>query len=163
MSRGVKAFSAEVASGSAQENATNREIESAIRFPEIGSRLSAGLLAVFAALGLSTLSAFAHHSLAPYDRTVSRTIEGVVKDYSFSNPHVKLVLAVSNPNGSTTDWRFESTNVSRMMSRGFNRVSARIGDRITVSYNPLRSGAAGGMFTGFTDSRGVSYGPIADR
>ena len=120
-------------------------------------------LASSAALALSTLSAHAHHSLAPYDRTVTRTVEGVVKDYAFANPHVKLVLAVSNPNGSTTDWRFESTNVSRMIARGFNRVSARIGDRITVSYNPLRSGAAGGMFTGFTDSRGVSYGPIADR
>jgi len=125
--------------------------------------LSARLIAVSAALALSTVSAFAHHSLAPYDRTVTRTVEGVVKDYAFANPHVKLVLAVSNPNGSTTDWRFESTNVSRMIARGFNRVSARIGDRITVSYNPLRSGAAGGMFTGFTDSRGVSYGPIADR
>ena len=125
--------------------------------------MSARLIAVSAALALSTVSAFAHHSLAPYDRTVTRTVEGVVKDYAFANPHVKLVLAVSNPNGSTTDWRFESTNVSRMIARGFNRVSARIGDRITVSYNPLRSGAAGGMFTGFTDSRGVSYGPIADR
>jgi hypothetical protein len=124
---------------------------------------SARLIAATAALGLSTLSASAHHSLAPYDRAVSRTIEGVVKDYAFANPHVKLVLAVSNADGSTTDWRFESTNVSRMMARGFNRVSARVGDRITVSYNPLRSGAAGGMFTGFTDSRGVSYGPIDDR
>ena len=43
----------------------------------------------------------------------------------------------------STDWEFESTNVSRMMARGFNRVSARIGDTITVRYNPRRSGAAG--------------------
>ena len=121
------------------------------------------LIAVSTALGLSTLPAFAHHSLAPYDRNVTRTIEGVVKDYSFSNPHVKLILLVNNPNGSTTDWRFESTNVQRMMSRGFNRVSARRGDKITLRYHPLRSGAAGGMFTGFTNSRGVTYGPIQDR
>ena len=127
------------------------------------SRVSSGLAAIVASFFLGAMPAFPHHSLAPYDRGVSRTIEGVVKDYAFSNPHVKLVLAVGNPDGSTSDWRFESTNVSRMMARGFNRVSARIGDRITVSYNPLRSGAAGGMFTGFTDSRGVSYGPIADR
>jgi hypothetical protein len=107
--------------------------------------------------------AVAHHSLAPYDRSVSRTIEGVVKDYSFANPHVKLILAVGNPDGSTTDWSFESSNVQRMMARGFNRVSAREGDTITVRYNPLRSGAAGGFLTGFTDSRGHTYGPIYDR
>ena len=120
-------------------------------------------MAASVAIILGTLPALAHHSLAPYDRDVTRSIEGVVKDYSFSNPHVKLILAVSNPDGSTTNWSFESTNVQRMMSRGFNRVSAREGDKITVRYNPLRSGAAGGMFTGFTDSRGVSYGPITDR
>jgi hypothetical protein len=50
-----------------------------------------------------------------------------------------------------------------MRARGFNSVSARIGDRITVRYNPLRSGSAGGFLTGFTDSRGRFYGPIQER
>jgi hypothetical protein len=108
-------------------------------------------------------STVAHHSLAPYDRSVSRTIEGVVKTYDFANPHVKLSVTVANPDGSSIVWLFESSNVSRMMARGFNRVSARIGDRITVRYNPLRSGASGGFLTGFTDSRGHTYGPIQER
>jgi hypothetical protein len=120
-------------------------------------------IAAAAALALSALPALAHHSLAPYDRTVTKTIEGVVKDYTFANPHVRLTIAVANPDGSMTDWEFESTNVSRMMARGFNRVSARTGDTITVRYSPRRSGAPGGLFTGFTDSRGVTYGPIHDR
>jgi hypothetical protein len=107
--------------------------------------------------------ALAHHSLAPYDRDVLRTIEGVVKAYDFANPHVKLSVTVSNPDGSATDWVFESSNVSRMRERGFNRVSARPGDKITVRYNPRRSGAAGGFLTGFTDSRGKSFGPIQER
>ena len=123
----------------------------------------ARLIVVSAALGLSALPALGHHSLAPYDRTVSKSIEGVVKDYNFANPHVRLTIAVPNADGSTTDWAFESTNVSRMMGRGFNRVSARMGDTITVRYNPKRSGAPGGLFTGFTNSRGVTYGPIHDR
>jgi len=122
---------------------------------------STGLIA--ACLCLGAFSALAHHSLAPYDRSISRTIEGVVKTYDFANPHVKLSVTVVNPDGSSLDWLFESSNVSRMMARGFNRVSARIGDRITVRYNPLRSGASGGYLTGFTDSRGHSYGPIQER
>jgi hypothetical protein len=124
-----------------------------------GVSLGLGVIVTF----LGAIPVLAHHSLAPYDRGVSRTIEGVVKDYEFANPHVKLVVTVSNADGSTTDWEFESTTVSRMMTRGFNRVSARIGDTIPVRYNPMRSGTAGGFFTGFTDSRGHTYGPIHDR
>ena len=123
--------------------------------------VSGGIIA--ACLGLGVAPAFAHHSLAPYDRTVSRTIEGVVKAYDFANPHVKLSLTVTNSDGSSLDWRFESSNVSRMMALGFNRVSARMGDKITVRYHPLRSGTAGGFLTGFTDSRGHTYGPIQER
>ena len=118
-------------------------------------------LCVFLCAGASP--AFAHHSLAVYDRGVSSSIEGVVKDYDFANPHVRLTVVVDNADGSKTDWEFESSNVSRMMSRGFNRVSARIGDKITVHYNPMRSGAAGGFFTALTDSRGRTYGPIQER
>jgi hypothetical protein len=124
---------------------------------------SAGIASTFALLCFGASAALAHHSLAPYDRTVSKSIEGMVKDYTFANPHVRLTIAVAGPDGSTVDWAFESTNVSRMMARGFNRVSARMGDTITVHYNPRRTGAPGGLFTGFTDSRGRTYGPIHDR
>ena len=124
---------------------------------------STSVAAAFALLGLGANAALAHHSLAPYDRTVSKSIEGVVKDYTFANPHVRLTIGVAGTDGSMVDWAFESTNVSRMMARGFNRVSARMGDTITVHYNPRRTGGPGGLFTGFTDSRGVTYGPIHDR
>ena len=87
----------------------------------------------------------------------------MVKDYAFANPHVKLSLTVRNADGSATDWEFESSSVSRMRARGFNPVTARRGDKITVRYNPLRSGSAGGYLVGFTDSQGRSYGPIQER
>jgi hypothetical protein len=125
--------------------------------------VSKRLIVAVTCLSLGAPPALAHHSLAPYDRSVSRTVEGIVKTYAFANPHVKLSVTVTNPDGSSIDWLFESSNVSRMMARGFNRVSARLGDKITVRYNPLRSGAAGGYLTGFTDSRGHTYGPIQER
>jgi hypothetical protein len=125
---------------------------------------SSASTAVFALLVTAWASqTSAHHSLAPYDRQATRTIEGVVKQWDFANPHVKLLLTVTGDDGSSTDWLFEATNVSRMRAFGFNRVSARIGDMLSVRYHPRRTGAPGGMFTGFTDSRGRSYGPVADR
>lgn len=129
----------------------------------MGRSVSTHLIVTVATLCLGAIPALAHHSLAPYDRDVSRTIEGVVKEYEFANPHVKLFVTVTNPDGTSTDWFFESGSVSRMRERGFNRVSARPGDRITVRYNPRRTGSAGGFLTSFTDSRGKSFGPIQER
>jgi hypothetical protein len=120
-------------------------------------------LATVGSVCLGAVPVFAHHSLAIYDRGTLRTIDGVVKDYDFANPHVQLSLTVMNADGSRTDWLFEASSVSRMITRGFNRVSARPGDTITVRYNPLRSGGAGGYLTGFTDSRGRTYGPVQER
>jgi hypothetical protein len=124
---------------------------------------SARLIVAAAALGLSAVPALAHHSLALFNRTISRDVEGVVKEYKFANPHVRLTIAVANPDGSTTDWEFESSSVSRMIARGFNRVTARIGDTVTVDYNPMRSGKPGGFLAALTDSRGRKYGPVEDR
>src|SRR5215208_3532994 len=106
-------------------------------------------LATLGSLYLGAVPVSAHHSLSVYDRDTLRTIDGVVKEYDFANPHVQLSLTVTNVDGSRTDWRFEASSVSRMMARGFNRVSVRPGDTITVRYNPLRSGGAGGYLSGF--------------
>src|SRR5262245_31159228 len=120
------------------------------------------VIAAFSLL-LSAIPALAHHSLAPYDREVARTIEGVVKDYEFANPHVRLTLLVANPDGSSTEWYFESGSISRLRDRGFNRVSARPGERLTVRYNPKRNGTAGGYFLSFTNESGRAYGPTSSR
>jgi len=107
--------------------------------------------------------ASAHHSFAAYDRSISRTVEGVVKDYDWANPHVKLTLVVRSSDGATTDWTFEGGSIASLLSAGFNRVSAAPGDRITVSYHPKRSGAGGGFFLSIANSNGRTYGPILAR
>ena len=121
------------------------------------------LIVAAAALSLGAGPALAHHSLALFNRTIFRDVEGVVKEYKFSNPHVRLTITVANPDGSTADWEFESSSVSRMIARGFSRVTARIGDTVTVHYNPMRSGKTGGFLSALTDSRGRKYGPVEDR
>jgi hypothetical protein len=105
----------------------------------------------------------AHHSFAAFDRSTFRTVEGVVKDYDWANPHVKLTLAVRGSDGATTDWTFEGGSIASLVNAGFNRVSAAPGDRITVSYHPKRSGAGGGFFLSITNSNGRTYGPIIAR
>jgi hypothetical protein len=46
-----------------------------------------------------------HHSLAGvYDMKKETEMSGSVEKIQFSNPHGSLVIAVKNPDGSTTDW-----------------------------------------------------------
>ncbi len=114
------------------------------------------------ALFLAPLAS-AHHSLAAYDRSTSRTVEGVVKDYDWTNPHVKLTLVVMGPDGTTRDRMFEGGSIGRLANAGFNRVSAAPGEKITVSYHPRRGGSGGGFFLSITKSNGRTYGPILVR
>ena len=99
----------------------------------------------------------AHHSFAAYVRTVSRTIEGSVKEFSWSNPHVKLVIMAEGPDGVAKPWSFEGGSVNRLALNGFTRGMIAPGDKVTVSYNPRRDRGAGGFFFGIKSPNGKTY------
>jgi len=84
-----------------------------------------GLSLVFGA----SLPAAAHHSLAPYNRSTERSIEGTVKAVDWSNPHVRILLLVPTADGA----------------------------KLTIKYNPRRDGSMGGFFTGIVTADGKSY------
>ena len=110
-----------------------------------------------ALISLGLAPAEAHHSLSAYNRTTDRTIEGVVKTFRWSNPHVRIVLTVERPDGRPIDWNFEGGSINRLANSGFNRAMIVSGDRITVTYNPRRDGKPGGFFTGVTSKDGRVY------
>ena len=100
------------------------------------------------------MSAAAHHSLAPYITSISKTVDGTVKSFSWSNPHVQLVLLVLSPEGAVEEWRFVGTSISRLATNGFSHAMVAPGDKIKVQYNPKRDGGAGGFFIGITTADG---------
>lgn len=100
------------------------------------------------------VSAFAHHSLALYNTAIYMTVDGTVKSFSWSNPHVQLVLLVPGPQDSTKALSFEGPAISRLASNGFSKSMVAPGDRIKVEYNPRRGGGTGGFFIGITTADG---------
>jgi len=106
---------------------------------------------------LGSLPAVAHHSLSIYDRNKSQTVEGVVKEFRFANPHARIILTVASANGATKDWDFEGGGVNRLTERGIFVNTIRSGDKISVSYNPMRDGSARGLFVAFTAADGKHY------
>lgn len=93
----------------------------------------AGLLAAFAIPGL------AHHSIAVhYDQATTVTIEGVVTQYLWRNPHVFIFLEVTDEAGGIQNWMLQWQNTQVLRKRGFDADSIQPGDRLTVTGSPER-------------------------
>ena len=93
---------------------------------------SLGLLAASTALG--------HHSDAVYDRETVVAFEGVVTNYSFSNPHVRIVVATGDANGETVEWDIETGSTPIMIRSGWSADLLSVGDTVVVRAHPDRTG-----------------------
>ena len=112
------------------------------------------IFAVLPVLCCAATFADAHHSLAPYNTSIYLTVDGTVKSFTWSNPHVQLVVMVLSPDGIVKEWHFDGASVSRLASNGFSRTMVAPGDRIKIQYNPKRGGGTGGFFIGITTPDG---------
>jgi Family of unknown function (DUF6152) len=113
--------------------------------------------AVFAgALGLSGVAG-AHHSFAMFDTTKTVTVEGTVKDFQWTNPHVWLEVLTSTPEGPK-QYSIEAVNLRVLKGSGWKFNTLKPGDKVTVVINPLRSGQPGGSLVSATleDGRTLS-------
>jgi hypothetical protein len=95
-------------------------------------------------LGASS-STWAHHSFSMFDTTQTVSLEGTVKEFQWTNPHVWVELIVETPAG-LKQYSIEAFNVRTMRDAGWRYDTLNPGDKITLVMNPLRSGAAGGSF-----------------
>jgi hypothetical protein len=106
-------------------------------------RLVAWLMSL--AMGLAVLPAAAHHSFAMFDQKKVMTLEGVVHEFQWTNPHAFIELDVES-GARTQRWAIELNSPNNLTRQGWRRTSLRAGDRITVRIAPLRSGQTGGLF-----------------
>jgi hypothetical protein len=97
----------------------------------------------------------AHHSFAMYDNGKQVTIEGVVKELQWTNPHVWIQVLVPNASGGQDEWSVECTSVNFMMRRGFTKHTIKAGDKISVTLTPLKDGSHGGAFKGVNSLNGA--------
>jgi hypothetical protein len=76
----------------------------------------------------------AHHSIAGvYDDTQRKTIEGVVAQVRFINPHPFVVATVTDDHGGAEPWRLEMDNRYELVAVGFSADTLKPGDRIVVT------------------------------
>jgi hypothetical protein len=118
-------------------------------------RILAGLI------GLAvTAAAFAHHSFAMYDSDHQIKLNGTVKTFQWTNPHVYIELdghdmKVANAQSQHYTIECASPGILNRVGWKFNMVKP--GDVITVIIAPLRTGEAGGLLKQITLSDGRKF------
>jgi hypothetical protein len=86
----------------------------------------------------------AHHSIAGvYDSSRKITIEGVVAQFQFINPHPVLLVDVVNRDGAAERWRLELDNRHELSDIGVTSRTLAPGDRVVATGSPARTQSRG--------------------
>ena len=90
---------------------------------------------------LSSNLALAHHALsANYETDKVGTIDGIVVEVFWANPHVHYYLEVVNDDGAAELWDIETGNLIGLTRTGWTKETIELGDHIKVSGNLGRGG-----------------------
>lgn len=106
--------------------------------------LSVSLLA--AAALLTAASASAHHSFAMFDQSKATPIEGTVKEFRWTNPHIFIQLLVKSADGSEVEWSIEMTSPEHLSRVGWRPGTIKPGDKVSLLMHAMRDGSPGGQF-----------------
>ncbi len=100
------------------------------------TRVVAGLLA---AVALAIGPAYGHHSLTEYDTSRRVTVDAVVREFHFVNPHPYLVV-YGRLDGVSRVWRLELDNRFELADIGMTARTFLRDDQLVVSGAPGHEG-----------------------
>jgi hypothetical protein len=98
-------------------------------------------VALFCGSLLFGIPSVAHHGTnTEYDSEHPMTVVGVVTEFAFVNPHVQIYFDVTDAKGNVVHWGVESASPGRLVRVGWNRNIIKPGDKLTLTFEPARSG-----------------------
>lgn len=107
-----------------------------------------------------TLPVLAHHSAAQFDFRNTVLVEGKVMEARFANPHMRLILSVTDAKG-TRDIEFEGHSRNNMRRQGLLPDMFGEGDTVTIRIAPMRNGEDGGYVTALRTPDGEEVGQVS--
>jgi Family of unknown function (DUF6152) len=123
-------------------------------------RLKHQLLAFAAGVTVAAGSSatYAHHSFAMFDADTNMTVEGIVKEFQWTNPHAWIMLNVANAQGAPEPWAIEMNGPSGLVRQGWKPKTLMPGMPIKLVIHPLKDGSHGGQFMAVTLPDGTVIG-----
>lgn len=114
---------------------------------------------VGAAVLAITPVAGAHHSGTMFDDTKEVTLEGVVKEFQYTNPHSWLLVDVTGADGKVTTWGFEAEGPSTLMQMKVRRSDFAPGTKLRISGHPMKDGRPAAAWTKAIRADGTEFYP----
>jgi hypothetical protein len=106
------------------------------------------LMAVMGILLFAARPSLAHHSRAMFDVAKNVTYRGIVEEYQLQNPHSQIVITVgpdAKDPSTVGTWDIEASSVNIMVSEGWDQMTYKPGDPITVVAHPMKNGSKGAL------------------
>jgi hypothetical protein len=129
------------------------------------SKKSSAIAAAAAVAALSALPAGGHHSTAAFDNTRVVKLEGTITQFRWINPHASIKIdATSEGDDPDGVWTVEMTAPNVLINEGWTRTALKIGDKVTMYVNPLRTqvelndGSTGSLYVGVVLADGKTLG-----
>ena len=116
-----------------------------------------GLWVASAGLLLLSVPLIAHHGAASFDIGAEVTLKGTVTEWTWFNPHCFLKFDVKGEDGTSKSWAVEAGNPTDMTKRGWARTSFKPGDEVTVTLQPVKTGAPVGRIRAVVMADGRTY------
>ena len=88
----------------------------------------------------------AHHSFAMFDQSKSLKLQGTVREFRWTNPHVFIQLLTQGESGQDEEWSIEMTSPEHLARVGWRPHTLKSGDKVTVVVHPMREGVKGGQY-----------------
>ena len=104
------------------------------------------LASALTGLALGAYPVAAHHATSMFAHDKVVTINGVVKEVHWTNPHVGIYVDVAPRDGEAAAlWVIEMTSPGNLVrAGGWTRNSVKPGDKVVINMAPLRDGKKGG-------------------
>ena len=103
-------------------------------------KLRLTILLIAAAVLLSGIQLFAHHSFAAtYFEDKQQTIEGDLVQFMFRNPHSYIQVENKNEKGEIVRWAIEWGGGGQLGRQGVSRDTLKVGDHVVIVGNPGRN------------------------
>ena len=100
----------------------------------------------------------AHHSSAMFDSSRTVTLQGLVKEFRWTNPHVTVQVSVKSGPGLEEAWTIEMNSPENLARAGWRPDTLQMGDSVSLVIYPARDPTNRGQFMSGTGPRG----PLGD-
>jgi Family of unknown function (DUF6152) len=111
------------------------------------------------ALAIMITPAQAHHSGAMFEKEKTITVEGVVKEFQYTNPHSWLLVNVTNKNGTVTTWGFEAEGPSTLQRAGIRPSDFAAGTKLKITGHPMKDGSPAAAWVEAVRADGKRFNP----